>query len=102
MKVGEAKVIQINMEMPKCCAECDLLKVYEGKNCFKCLPDGRYMYDQDKIWMTEQRPNWCPLKEITECKDCKYCNKEILDKKMVWCNLHKFARPENHYCADGA
>ena len=49
------------MPAPKCCAECRLLRASERKDYFQCLPDGRYMYDEDKTWMTEQRPDWCPL-----------------------------------------
>ena len=39
--------------------------------------------------------------KIVKCKDCKYRNKERTDRNMVWCNLHQFARPEFHFCADG-
>jgi hypothetical protein len=40
-------------------------------------------------------------KTIIQCKDCKYCGKERIDRNMVWCNLHNFARPELYFCADG-
>ena len=40
-------------------------------------------------------------KTIVQCKDCKHCNKERIDRNMIWCNLHNFARPEFYFCADG-
>lgn len=39
---------------------------------------------------------------ITKCKDCKHKAKERTDRNMIWCELHQFARPEHHFCADGA
>ena len=57
-------MILIDMNMPRSCAACDFLKVPDTTDYFQCIPDGRYMYDEDKIWMTEKRPNWCPLKAI--------------------------------------
>ena len=57
-------MILLDMDMPKSCAECRLLQVASGMRQFcKCLPDGRYFDDNDKEWMINQRPNWCPLKE---------------------------------------
>ena len=57
-------MIKIDIPMPCCCAECRLLRIPDKKEYFQCMPDGRYMYDEDKVWMTEQRPNWCPLIDV--------------------------------------
>ena len=61
-------MIQIDMDMPRNCASCIFLKSTTTTYCFQCIPDGRYMYEEDKTWMTEQRPNWCPLREQNERK----------------------------------
>lgn len=38
--------------------------------------------------------------ELVRCKDCMYRDKERIDKNMIWCRLHRFGRPEDHFCAD--
>ena len=76
-------MIQIDMPMPKNCAACIFLKVPATTDYFQCIPDGRYMYDDDKVWMTEKRPNWCPLiEQEDEFKRnpvivCPHCGKRV-------------------------
>ena len=55
-------MIQIDMAMPKSCTDCPLL--FLQLDFTQCRADGRYMYKEDAKWMSKQRPNWCPLKEI--------------------------------------
>lgn len=38
---------------------------------------------------------------IVKCKNCKHCDEERIDRNMIWCKLHQFARHESYYCADG-
>lgn len=39
--------------------------------------------------------------EIIKCSQCTHRGAERTDKNMIWCELHQFARPADHYCADG-
>ena len=59
-------MIYIDIKMPNNCAECPVLYIAKNKDCFQCLIDRRFMYEEDKVWMTETRPNWCPLKEVNK------------------------------------
>ena len=63
-------MIRIDMQMPENCASCMALRI--EKDFCQCLVDGRYLYEDDKTWMTEQRPNWCPLKDEHDmpCFNC--------------------------------
>ena len=61
-------MIQIDMSMPKCCADCcfasaDLVGPVITLSC--TTPTGRQMYAPDLI-TRKDRPEWCPLKEWEE------------------------------------
>lgn len=70
-------MVLIDMDMPKNCVECPCLRI--EKDFSQCRADGRYMYDEDKVWMTEQRPNWCPIRKEVKisrevaCHDGNVC-----------------------------
>lgn len=87
-------MIQIDKPMPEGCDVCPLMYDY-----FLCnaLPEG--CEDDDDFNKDEfdwtKRPDWCPLKEIVQCKDCKYWE----DPEN--CSVYDLERPEDWYCADG-
>lgn len=52
-------MIQINMNMPSCCLECnlDFDQLWDGVTTHFCMPE------QQQIEDPTTRPYWCPLKE---------------------------------------
>lgn len=48
-----------DMEMPKCCAECNFCYPSGGHFCH-CIEEMYIPYDV----FIEGRPDWCPLKEV--------------------------------------
>ena len=38
------------------------------------------MYDEDKVWMTEQKPNWCPIKKEVKISQEVACH----DGDVCW------------------
>lgn len=57
------------IDMPKNCAECPLVEIH-GDEYF-CIPDdfNHYLGDSYVKHSCEQRPNWCPLKEMPQKPD---------------------------------
>ena len=47
------------IDMPESCDKCPLLLRHEEERC--CFPMGRNSFTT--------KPNWCPLKEISDIKD---------------------------------
>ena len=90
-------MIQIDKPMPEGCDVCPLM--YDYMQC-NALPEGceddddfnNYEFDWTK------RPDWCPLKEIVRCKNCKYWDADEHDCniKIGW-----FACGADWFCADG-
>jgi hypothetical protein len=59
-------VVKINMEMPKSCFECRMLRVNNALNewrCYAALPSIRFSFLECP---TEKRHNRCPLQEVKE------------------------------------
>ena len=91
-----------NMEMPKCCAECDFIQ--RGFPDWCDLRVSNYDIFNDKI-----RQDWCPFVEIVQCKDCKWfvLYAEIKGREAGYCSKLKpagygsFVCWNDWYCADG-
>ena len=64
-------------EMPKCCDECDFIQRGDPDWCDLRVS----MHDifDDKI-----RPDWCPIYEIVQCKDCKHSEHWYSDKCLCY------------------
>ena len=57
----EDAMIQIDIEMPKCCRECFAFGgVLYGRCKIKEILFGK----EDQNFMNELRPGWCPLMEV--------------------------------------
>ena len=54
-------MIQIDIDMPKRCAECPC---YGDRLYGKCQVTGEWLEDNEGSWFANERPKWCPLKEI--------------------------------------
>ena len=83
-------MIQIDKPMPPRCAECPC---YGDRLYGKCQVTGQWLEDKEGSWFANERPNWCPLKEIIMCDDCKHNDRCELRDLML--------DHENGYCADG-
>jgi hypothetical protein len=61
-------MIQIDMQMPKNCIDCPACNEY----LMCAIPcDGRGWGENDVKDFNQSRPEWCPLKEVVQCKHCK-------------------------------
>ena len=69
------------------------------EHCFECpCHDGECGYCQtDRIHeAVDERPSWCPLKEIVRCKDCVF-----RDARDGMCEHVLQIREPDWFCADG-
>ena len=57
-------------EIPNCCMNCDMFRVFDGETRPQCAITNTYIDD----YLDRRAPN-CPLGIVT-CKDCKYWNKK--------------------------
>ena len=56
-------MIQIDIQMPKRCAECPC----NGSRLYgNCQVKGRWLGGEEGSPIAEKRPDWCPLKEVRE------------------------------------
>lgn len=89
-------MIQIDKPMPEGCDVCPLM--YDYIQC-NALPEGCENdddFDNEEFDWTK-RPDWCPLKEIVRCKDCKHST--VSENGLIKCG-HAF-RAADFFCADG-
>lgn len=82
-------MILIDGPMPKRCAECPC---FDDTMYGRCRVKDIWLGAEDGAWFSEQRPSWCPLKEIVQCKDCR-CNQ--------LCEI-TIDKPKDWFCVDGA
>jgi hypothetical protein len=81
-----------NTESPKSCTQCWFSK-------------GAYCIYHDSDWVgdhqaNQTKPEWCPIIEIIQCKDCKwYVYSEEAFGHV--CYFNSSYRRENDYCSDG-
>ena len=61
-------MIQIDMPMPTNCIDCPACNEY----LMCAIPvNGRKWGENDVHDFGQGRPEWCPMKELVRCKDCK-------------------------------
>ncbi len=89
-------MIQIDMEMPKCCMDCAFATAdIFGKIILSCTtPAGKIMYGENLL-EREDRPKWCPLYEapMGEAKPiqkegqyyCAKCLRKVQRKADKFC-----------------
>ena len=55
------------MDMPKCCTECSCCRHdnWNGETAHQCNVSFITFGAEDENWIYDQRPNWCPLVEIS-------------------------------------
>ena len=71
-------MIVIDIPMPKKCAECPC----NGNRLYgNCQVKGRWLGGKEGSPMAEKRPDWCPLKEMVTCKDCRHYDIDFCKKR---------------------
>lgn len=84
--------ILIDMPTPTTCNNCKL---------FNSTPNGLYPYSCRVTWkkvepFLKSRPNWCPLREMVKCKDCKHWGQ---DGYKEGCKYMMCIVAENDWCS---
>ena len=92
-------MIQIDKPMPDGCDVCPLM--YDYIQC-NALPEGCKDDDafNEEGFDWTKRPEWCPLKEIVRCKDCKWFEMPRYGERG-FCKNVELIRRTTFYCADG-
>ena len=96
--------ILIDGGMPENCRDCRLSEMYPNGSMF-CIVERKKNYDGG-------RPDWCPLREVVRCKDCKYwvpdqvgvveqpyCTRIGCGDKLIGLDLR--IGSADHYCCFG-
>ena len=71
-------MIVIDIPMPKRCADCPC---FDDAIYGKCQVKDTWLGAEDSAWFSDTRPNWCPLKEMVTCKDCRHYNIDFCKKR---------------------
>ena len=98
-------MIQIDIPMPEACDVCPFNYDFCWCNAFGNHDDEWEKYSDDwndHVCDRENRPEYCPLKEIVRCKDCLF-GEQINDRYICTNAGHcqsKSNKPD-WFCADG-
>ena len=79
-----------NKEIPSCCMNCDMFRVFDGQ----CAITETYIDD----YLDKRAPN-CPL-EIVTCKDCKH-RKKVKDDWGYYCEYTNMVMDDDEFCSSG-
>ena len=92
-------MIQIDLPMPEACDVCPFNYDFCWCNAFGNHEEWEKYSDDWNVHVCdrENRPEYCPLKEIVRCKDCKHHDDDYP------CELHTIdgSAHDNWFCADG-
>ena len=100
-------MLLIDLQIPEACDVCPLNYDFCWCRGFKEGEFDKYSDDwNDQVCEGEHRPEYCPLKEIVRCKDCKYRSEEtythgVTCKEVYVCQINDVAKNPDWYCADG-
>ena len=90
-------MILIDKPMPKACDVCPCM--YDYIACHALKDDSKESLSACDDYT--KRQEWCPLKELVRCKDCKWQKWADADSEVIYCGLYDFSRDMNWFCADG-
>ena len=88
-----------NAEIPKNCAQC-----WYSKGVYCIYHDSDWVGDHQA---NQTKPEWCPIIELVQCKDCKWYKEEKGKIGIGCCTCLKpagdgqFICWSNWYCGDG-
>lgn len=85
--------VLIDMPMPENCSDCRL------------MVDGWCYCIKAEDWQSrkvefEDRPDWCPLREVVRCVDCRY-SEESYVISCVYCERNDRSCVKEGYCHRG-
>jgi len=81
-----------NAEIPKNCAQC-----WYSKSVYCIYHDSDWVGDHQA---NQTKPEWCPIIEIVQCKDCIFGEK--VGDNRVMCELIDMKVDSNGYCECGS
>ena len=86
-----------NMEKPRSCFECPM---QFGGMCYVAPSEIESTIAETVQELREMggKPNWCPLIEIVECKDCKWF---INEGSVTICDTHEQYIEPTDFCSYG-
>ena len=85
-------MMQVDLPMPEACDVCPFNYDFCWCKAFKDDEFDQYSDDWNKnVCERTTRPEYCPLKEIVRCKDCR---------KNMMCEI-TLNKPPDWFCADG-
>ena len=90
-------MILIDRPMPEACNVCPCM--YDYIQC-TALKDNEHESLSACDDYTK-RQEWCPLKEVVQCKDCKHGGLDFFGVNGYWCSAHAEWHAGNWFCADG-
>lgn len=91
-------MILIDLPMPEACDVCPFNYDFCWCNAFENHDEWEKYSDDwnDHVCDRKTRPEYCPLKEVVRCKDCKHRN-------TIFCfkDEQGFGTDDDWFCADG-
>lgn len=88
----------ITVTIPRLTAE-RAVSMLKEQDAYGCVTKNAAVYANKRMF--GGKPDWCPLKEIVTCKECKYWQKRTgLCLKLSGLNVANCTPPE-WYCAGG-
>ena len=97
-------MIQIDKPIPEACDVCPFNYDFCWCNAFEDRDEWEKYSDDwnDHVCDRETRPEYCPLKEIIRCKDCKHHFVAGENVRYALCDLnHNKYQSDDWFCADG-
>ncbi len=92
---GNYMSIIIDMDMPDKCEDCEFAWYEIDQGEYYCQLIKNYVDEKD----VKGVPDYCPLKELVTCKDCKHWHREMAaDGQMEYIN---YSKCELGYPGDG-
>ena len=91
-------MLLIDLPMPEACDVCPLN--YDFYWCKGLKDEDFYKYSDDwneQVCEGKRRPEYCPLKEVVRCKDCKHHGGDACSAGAGIA----FPPPDDWFCADG-
>ena len=91
--------ILIDMDMPTDCRDCPMETYYSSTGETVCIASWEILAYPYQTIQFNGRPDWCPLREVVRCKDCKWHLNGHLCKQLS--QFGSIETPEGFYCGFG-
>ena len=91
--------ILIDIETPKNCKECPFSDIVVVGHIYREQYICNFSGKHQSVRM-QDRPDWCPLREVVRCVDCIY-SEESYVSGCVYCEWNDMSCVEEGYCHRG-